>query len=162
MAPSCCSLGQDLSQPGHGPVEVVQLQIGDAFDGVVVLPLLGGTVAAGRKKPMQHGEEDGPLDGKLEAAAFQQGGQNCVDGAGLPEPFKDRGRSDPGAASGDAVAPRMGAEHGELLGEPSQRLEQRVELSAGQQLIQATETQQNALLDLAVHPLVVDDEQIRP
>jgi hypothetical protein len=61
-----------LSQPGHGPVEVVQVQIADAFDGVVVLPLLGGTVAAGREEAMQHGEEDGPLDGELEAPALSR------------------------------------------------------------------------------------------
>jgi hypothetical protein len=33
-------------------------------------------------------------------------------------------------------------------------------LAAGQQLIQAAETVQNALLDLAVHPDVIDDEQV--
>ncbi len=151
---------KNLSQPGHGPVEVVQVQIGDAFDGVVVLPLLGGAVAAGREEPMQHGEEDGPLDGELKAPAFEQGGQDLVDRAGLPEPLEDQGRPDPGAASGDAVAARMGAEDGELLREPAQRLDQRVELAAGQQLIEAAETKQDALLDLAVHPLVIDDEQI--
>jgi hypothetical protein len=31
---------------------MVQVQIGDAFDGVVVLPLLGGAVAAGREEAM--------------------------------------------------------------------------------------------------------------
>jgi hypothetical protein len=60
-----------LSQPGHGPVELVQAQIADAFDGVVVLPLLGGTVTAGREEAMQHGEEDDPLDGELKASAFE-------------------------------------------------------------------------------------------
>ena len=60
-----------LSQPGHGPVELVQAQIAGAFDGVVILPLLGGTVATGCEEAMQHGEEDGPLDGELEASAFE-------------------------------------------------------------------------------------------
>src|ERR1035441_6202698 len=54
----------------------------------------------------------------------------------------------------------MGAEDGEFLGEPSQRLDQGVELAAGQQLIKAAETKQDVLLDLAVHPLVIHDEQI--
>src|ERR1019366_5896755 len=60
-----------LSQPGHGPVEVVQAQIAGAFVGVVVLPLLGGTVATGCEEAMHDGEEDGPLDGELEASAFE-------------------------------------------------------------------------------------------
>ena len=140
----------------------MQVQIADAFDGVVVLPLLGGAVAARREEAMQHGEEDGPLDGELEAPAFEQGRQNLVDRAGLPEPLEDQGRPDPGAAGGDAVAPRMGAEDGELFREPRERLDQRVEPAAGQQLIEAAETKQDALLDLAVHPLVIHDEQIGP
>ena len=128
--------------------------------GIVVLPLLGGTVAAGREEAMQHGEEDGPLDGKLDASAFEQGRQNLVDRAGLPASLEDQGRPDPGAAGGDAIAPCMGAEDGEFFREPSQRLDQRVEPATGQQLIEAAETKQDALLDLAVHPLVIHDEQI--
>jgi hypothetical protein len=109
---------------------------------------------------MQHGEEDGPLDRKLEAPAFEQGRQDFVDQAGLPESLEDQRRPDPGAASGDAVAACMGAEDGELLGEPSQRLEKGVEPAAGQQLIEAAKAKQDALLDLAVDPLVIHDEQI--
>ena len=80
--------------------------------------------------------------------------------AGLPELLEDQGRSDPGAARGEAVAASMGAEDGEILGEPSQRLDQGVEPAAGQQLIKAAETKQDVLLDLAVHPVVIHDEQI--
>ena len=54
----------------------------------------------------------------------------------------------------------MGTEHGEFFREPAEGLNQYVELAAGQQLIQAAETVQDALLDLAVHPLVLHDEQI--
>src|ERR1019366_4500214 len=98
--------GKNLSQPGHGPVEVVQVQIGDPFDGVVILPLLGGTVASRRKEPMQHGQEDGSFNGELEAPAFEQGSQNLVDRTGLPETLEDQPRPDSGAACGDAVAAR--------------------------------------------------------
>jgi hypothetical protein len=106
---------KNLAQPGHGPVELVQVQIADTLDGVVVLPLLGGTVAAGREEPMQDGEEDSSLDGKLEAPAFEQGCQDLVDGAFLPEPLEDQSRPDSGAAGGDAITSRMGAEDGELF-----------------------------------------------
>src|ERR1035437_8370004 len=58
-------IGKNLSQPGHGPVKVMQVQIGDSFDRVVVLPLLGGTVASRCKEPMQNGEEDGSFNGEL-------------------------------------------------------------------------------------------------
>jgi len=94
---------------------MLQVQTADAGDGVIVLPLLGSAVAAGREEAMQHGEEDGPLDGKLEAAAFQQGRQDLVDRAVLPESLEDQSRPDPGAAGGDALAPCMGAEDGKFF-----------------------------------------------
>ena len=52
----------------------------------------------------------------------------------------------------------MGAEYSEFFREATQRLNQQVELAIGQQLIKATETVQNALLDLAANPHVIDDE----
>jgi hypothetical protein len=84
-------------QPGHGSVEVVQVQIGDAFDGIVVLPLFGGTVAAGSEEAMQHGQENGALDGKLETPVLEQALQNLVYGACLPESLEDQGWPDLGA-----------------------------------------------------------------
>src|SRR5665647_1709151 len=56
----------------------------------------------------------------------------------------------------------MGTEDGEFLGKAPQRLDQRVELAAGQQLIEAAKTKQDVLLDLATHPFVIHDEQIGP
>ena len=99
-------------------------QLADTFDGVVVFPLFGGAVAPGCEEAMQHGKEDGPLDGKLEAPIFEQCRQDFVDGAGLPESLEDQGRPDPGAVRGDAVATSLGAEDGEFLGETSQRLDE--------------------------------------
>ena len=65
-------LGQLLAEPGHGPVEVVELQVVAAVDLVVRPPLVGGPVAAGGEEAMQDGEEDGPLDVELEAASLQE------------------------------------------------------------------------------------------
>ena len=142
--PTLLIFRKDLSHPGHGPVEVVQVQIADTPDGVVVFPLLGGTIAAGGEEPMQRGKEDGRLDGKLEAPVCQQGRQDLVDCAVLPESLENHVRPDPGAVSGDAVAPRTGAEDGQFFGEPPKRLDQRVKLAAGQQLIQPAETKHDS------------------
>ena len=46
----CWSVGQLLAEPGHGPVEVVELQRVAALDLVVRLPLVGGPVAAGVRR----------------------------------------------------------------------------------------------------------------
>ena len=53
-------LGQLLAEPGHGPVEVVELEVVAALDLVVRPPLVGGPVAAGGEEPVQDGEEDRP------------------------------------------------------------------------------------------------------
>lgn len=128
------------------------------------LPLPGGTVAARREEAMRHGEKDGSLDGKLEAPAFEQGRQNSVDRAGLPETVEDQGRP---ARSWNCEwrccrLVRGRAEDGELFGEPSERLEQRVDLESGQQNIQARDPEtRDTLADLAAEPsFVLDDEHI--
>jgi hypothetical protein len=48
--PVLLGLRKSPSQPSYGPVEVAQVQIGDAFDGIVVLPVLGGTVGGGPER----------------------------------------------------------------------------------------------------------------
>ena len=54
----------------------------------------------------------------------------------------------------------MRAENGELLGESSEGPQQGIESAARDEFIQPPETEQHALLDLAVDPGVIDDEQI--
>src|SRR5580658_679696 len=55
------TLRQNLSQPGHGSIEAMQVQIGDALD-CVVLPLRAGALAARREEAMQHGRDNSALD----------------------------------------------------------------------------------------------------
>ena len=153
-------LRQHLSQPSHGPVQMLQVQLVGTFNGVVCFPLLGGTVAAGSEQAMQHREENSPFHGEVETAALQQSRQNLVDGTGLPEPLKDERRSNFGVVRGDAAGMRMRAEEGKLFGEPRERLHQRVGLAAGEEFVEATEAGQDALLHLAVGPDVIDEEQI--
>ena len=64
-------LGQHFAQPSHGPVEVVELKRVTAVDLIIPPPLVGSSITAGDKEAMQHGEKDGPLDVKLEAATCQ-------------------------------------------------------------------------------------------
>ena len=61
-------VGQHLTQPSHGPVEMVQLKRVTALDLIIPLPFVGGSITAGDEETMQHGEKDGSLDVKLEAA----------------------------------------------------------------------------------------------
>ena len=78
----------------------------------------------------------------------------------MPEPLKDEGGSDPRTPGGDDLAPSLRTQDRQFLGEPSQRLHQGIEPALGQQLIEAAESEQDALLDLTLYPLVVNDEQV--
>jgi hypothetical protein len=51
---------------------MMQLQAVDTVDAIVVAPLLAGAIGAGDHQPVQDGEEDRALDGKLEAAISQK------------------------------------------------------------------------------------------
>ena len=151
---------RNFAQPSHGPVEMVQAQLAGAFYGVAVLPPLGSAVAAGREEAMQHGEKDGPLNGKLEAAVFQQSGQDLADGAGFPKTLEDRGRADPGASSGDGLATGMSAEDRKFFGEGSERLDESVEFASSQKFIETPEAEQDALFHLAAVAHIIDDQEI--
>ena len=65
------------------------------------LPLVGSSIAAGDEEAMQHGEEDGSLDVKLEASSRQKLLDDALAASLLPEPLEDQGRADvPGRDDG--------------------------------------------------------------
>jgi len=109
---------------------------------------------------VQDGEEDGPFHRELEVPLSQQGEQDFVDGTELPEALKNEGRADLGGASGNALAAGVGTEDGEFLREAAKRVEEGIDVATGEEFIEAAESMQDALLDLTVNPLVVDDEEI--
>ena len=55
-------LDAPFAEPGHAPVQMLQLYAVDALDGEVHLPLLGGPVAPRREESVQDGEENRPLE----------------------------------------------------------------------------------------------------
>src|SRR6266852_4825558 len=58
--------GENFSQPCHRSIQMLQVQLAGAVDGIVLFPLLGGAITARREQPMQHTEEDRAFDGELE------------------------------------------------------------------------------------------------
>jgi hypothetical protein len=86
--------GQFLAEPGHGAVEVMELQAIDTGDAVVATPLIAGAVRAGDHQPVQDGEEDGSLDGKLEAATSKQFHHPLAAPCVAPQTFEQQWRPD--------------------------------------------------------------------
>ena len=64
----------------------------DAGDRMVFLPAQAGAIAARGTEAVQHGQEHGPFDIELEAAAGQQLGQHVAAAGVAPEAFQDQGR----------------------------------------------------------------------
>ena len=83
------TVGQSFSEPAHGAVELVQFDVVGLVDEVIVLPALGGAIAAGSTEAMEHGKEQRPFDGKIEVALAEQRGQGSLATGLAPETFED-------------------------------------------------------------------------
>src|SRR5215470_1190778 len=78
------------AQECHGSVEVMEIKRFGSRKEVIFSPTFRGSIAATGKKPMQHGEINGPLNVKVVAASFEQRSNYLVNPAFFPEPPKDQ------------------------------------------------------------------------
>jgi hypothetical protein len=111
--------GQVLTEPGHRPVEVVQLQGVTPLDLVVRLPRVGGPVAARGEEAMEHRQEDGPLDIELEAASVPELLDGLLAPGPSPEPLEDECGSDASGGDGGELPLGVGREQEDGLGQAS-------------------------------------------
>src|SRR5262249_240559 len=100
---------QFLAEPGHGPVQVVELQGVSAHDRVVGLPLVSSAITAEMDRAVQRSEEDGPLDVEAEAASFQKLVDDLLAAGQLPEPLEDKHWPDMVTGDGDQLS--LGVRH---------------------------------------------------
>ena len=75
---------QFLAEPGHGAVEVMQIEPLGAGDVVILHPRRTVAIRSRNEQPMQGGDEDGALDRELERALLQQVDQHGVDPRAAP------------------------------------------------------------------------------
>ena len=127
---------QFVAQPTHRPVEVMKLKNFASLDLVSLFPLVGCAIAAGVEEPVQDGEEDGPLHGKLEAAALENLLNHMLAAGQLPEPLEDQGRADVPDRDGRKPTLGMLGEQQDRAGQAGTRDEQGVELAALLELIE--------------------------
>src|SRR5512135_224111 len=153
-------LGQLLAEPGHGPVEVMQLPGVAPLDLVVGSPLVGGAVAAGVEQAMEDGEEDGPLDIELEAAPVEESLDDPLAPRLLPEPPEDQGGSDASGDDGRELSLGVSREEEDRLGQPCARDQQGVELATLLQLVESPQGGEDPLSGPAILPAVLNDLEI--
>ena len=82
---------------------------------IVFSPTFGGSVATTGKESMQDGEINGPFNVKLVTASDQQRSNYFMDAAFLPEPSKDKLRSDPQHPDRLSLSSGMRIDEGELF-----------------------------------------------
>src|SRR6266436_6765499 len=86
-------VGQDLTEPAHGAIEMMQFELVDTLQNIVVLPTFGGAIAARIEQAVQDGHEHGAFDGELETPTTEQVANNGLATGLLPEFFKNEGRA---------------------------------------------------------------------
>src|SRR5271169_5156456 len=86
---------QFLAQPGHGAVEVMQIEPLGAGDIVVLHPRPTVAIRSRNEQPMQRGDEHGALDRKLERALVQQIIEDRANPQPIPDPAEQQGSADP-------------------------------------------------------------------
>ena len=131
-----------------------------SVDLVALLPLVGGAIAARVEEPMQDGQEDGPLDGKLEVSSLQQLLDDMLTAGQLPEPLEDQGRADVPDRDGRELALGMLGEHEDRASQAGSRDEQGVELAALLELIESTQGGDDPLPGASALPAVLDDLEV--
>ena len=145
-----------LTEPGHRPVGVVELERLGLGDLVVGSPVDPGAIGAGPHQPVQHLEEHRPLDGELEATRAQQLLEHAAAAGLLPQPTEDQRRSDPLRAHRRGLAAAVLGKDRQPLDEPRPRLEQRLEASGLLKLLEPPEGGEDALARTSLLPAILD------
>ena len=154
--------GQLLTEPGHGPVEMVELQSLTSFNLIILLPLVGGAITARVEETMKNCEEDGPLDGELIVAALEELTDHMLTAGLLPEPLEDQSRTNASAGVGREFPLSMVCQDQDRLGQAGTRDEQSLELSASLEFIKPSQGSDDPLPGATTLPAVLHDLEIGP
>jgi hypothetical protein len=138
----------------------MELQGVTPLDSVVLLPLVGGPVAARGEEAMQDGQEDRPLDVELEAASVQELVDGVLAPSLLPESLKDQGRPDAPGGDGGESSLGVGREQQYGLGQASPRGQQGVESSVLLELIESSRSGDDPLSGTSILPAVLNDLEV--
>ena len=151
---------QLLAQPRHGSIEVMQIQLLDAGDGVILTPAIGGAVGAAHEQPVQHREEHRAFQRKAVLASARQLRDRRATTGLLPQPLEHQRRPDPAHSDleGCVIAGRA-QDHG-LRRKARARTQQPLQLAAGLQLLETSQRRDHLLAHLVAIAAALDDLQI--
>ena len=146
-------VGKFFAEPSHRPVQVMQVDRVHAADGIGGSPLLRGTIRARIHDPMQHGQEHGALDRKLELAVGQQVFDHRSAKAVPPKSLEEQGRADPLGVDRRGLALLEGRQQHPALGESGAGSQQPIEFAALLERVEPAQRRHHGLARLAVDPM---------
>ena len=150
---------QLLPQPGHRPIEMMQIERLDAGDGVILAPAVGRAIGAAHEQPVQHREEHRAFQRKAVPAFARQLRDHRATAGLLPQPLEHQRRPD--AADRNCHCSFIGrAQHHGLRRKTRTRAQQSLQLAARLQLLETSERGDHLLTHLVAVAAALDDLQI--
>ncbi len=149
-----------FAEPGHGAVEMVEIEVLGAFDAEILAPAVGGAIGTATDEPVQDGQEHRPLQVEGVLAQASEFGDHGPAAGLLPQAFEDERRSDaPGGDRRGRIVAGGLQDHG-LGGEAGTRAQQAFELARGDELIEPAEGCDDLLAHLGAGASALDDLQV--
>jgi len=151
---------QRLTQPGHGAIKVLQIDVVQIPEGIPAAPAFRSAVASGGEQAMQYRDEYDPFERKPELPPGEQFPENRGDSQFLPQPPEHQRRPDMDRFFGlDLLMPHRVHDSG-MVGVLRQRLEQTIELPVLSEHIQPPERGNHPLPHPSVNTFVVYNLEI--
>jgi hypothetical protein len=109
---------------------------------------------------MKYGEEDGPFDGELIVAGFEELADHMLTAGLLPEPLEDQSRTNSAAGVGRELPLGMVCQDKDRLGQAGTGDEQGVELSALLKFVKPSQSGDNPLPGASALPTIRGDMKV--
>jgi len=152
--------GQCFTEPGHGTVEVVQVEIFAAADAIVLTPAIRRQIRTAAHQAMQHSEEHRAFHCEAMAALARNARDHVLAASFLPQPLEQQGGADAAHRDRWGFATACGIQHHSLPHEACSRAQQSIELAAGFKFIQPSQRGNHPLADLIAGAMALHDLQI--
>jgi len=149
---------QFFPDEGHGSVEMMKFDLIGPTDEIVSAPFVAEAVRAARHQPVEHREEDCPLDIKEEVALQQNMLNGFADPKILPESLEYECGSYPLGFSTDLTFSGKDQQH--LFRKSGKGSDECFDLSLCVHLIEPAESCNNVLINLGPLPMIFDNLEV--
>ena len=153
---------QFLAEPGHGAIEVVEVETLDAFDAIILPPRVGGAIRTAAEQAVQHGQERRALQREVVLARARKALDRRPAAGLFPQPLERQRRPDPSRRDPRRTCRDRALEHDRLVSEARPGAEQPVQPPALSQILDPSERGDHLLADRRAFAPAFDDLQAVP